>query len=212
MLNVTKGMLVEYGLLLPPTVLVFDFNPTSITWTRTITVPKRTKEVTYDFQSPSETTKVARGVVVQPETLTFTILLDATDRMDEGKAIATEFGIQPELDTLRTMLEPKTQGPGGVLTLSSLGHGGVRPLKSDDSASVLLFVWGQHLLPVFLTSVKIDENEYLPSLVPYRAKATLTLQVIESANPFYLVEQVRQAMGAGLNTRRTVAAAIGGLF
>ena len=126
----------------------------------------------------------------------------------EQRIEALKYGIEPELDTLRTMLEPKAQAPGGVLTLASLGGG----KDCSLSASVLLFSWGSHLLPVFLTSVSIEEKAFLPSLVPYRAEATLSLQVIESANPFFLVEQIRQAMGAGLNTGRTVAAAIGGMF
>ena len=215
MLNVTKGMLIEYGMSLPPTVLVFDFNPKSITRKRTITIsPKKTpgRRGGYDFLLPTEASRVAQGVAAQPESLTLTILFDATDRMNEGQLAAYEYGIEPELDTLRTMLEPKAQAPGGVLTLSSLGGGVGRAFERDLSASVLLFGWGSHLLPVFLTSVSIEEKDFLPSLVPYRAEATLSLQVIESANPFYIVEQVRQAMGAGLNTERTVAAAIGGMF
>ncbi len=215
MLKVTKGMLVEYGVSLPPTVLVFDFNPKSITRRRTITVPSTRApglQGGYDFLLPTEASRVAQGVVAQPETLSLTILLDATDRMDKGDLIAYQYGVEPELDTLRTMLEPKAQAPGGVLTLSSLGASEGRAFERDLSASVLLFVWGSHMLPVFLTSVSIVEQAFLPSLVPYRAEATLSLQVIESANPFYLVEQIRQAMGAGLNTGRTVAAAIGGMF
>lgn len=215
MVKVTKGLLVEYAVALPPTALVFDFNPTSLTRNRTVTVKTGTAPGTrggYDFVLPTETPRVSQGVSIEPETFTFTILLDATDRMDEGEAIATTFGIEPELDTLRTMLEPKAQGPGGVQTLASLGLGGERAFQRHESASVLLFAWGSHILPVFLTSVKIVEKAYMPSLTPYRAEATLTLRVIESNNPFYIVEKVRQVIGAALNTGRTVSAAIGGLF
>lgn len=215
MVKVTKGLLVEYALALPPTVLVFDFNPTSLTRNRTVTVKTGTAPGTrggYDFLLPTETPRVSQGVSIEPETFTFTILLDATDRMAEGEVIATTFGVEPELDTLRTMLEPKAQGPGGVQTLASLGLGGERAFQRHQSASVLLFVWGSHILPVFLTSAKIEEKAYLPSLTPYRAEATLTLRVIESNNPFYMVEKVRQVIGAALNTSRTVSAAIGGLF
>lgn len=215
MVKVTKGLLVEYALALPPTVLVFDFNPTSLTRNRTVTVKTGTAPGTrggYDFLLPTETPRVSQGVSIEPETFTFMILLDATDRMAEGEVIATTFGVEPELDTLRTMLEPKAQGPGGVQTLASLGLGGERAFQRHQSASVLLFVWGSHILPVFLTSAKIEEKAYLPSLTPYRAEATLTLRVIESNNPFYMVEKVRQVIGAALNTSRTVSAAIGGLF
>ena len=212
MLNTIKGMLIEYALSLPPLVLVFEFNPESLTRTRTITLRTGTAPGTrggYDFVLPTETPRVAQGVTVQPESFSIDILLDATDRMNDGEPIATQFGVEPELDTLRTMVEPKSQGPGGLQTLSSLGLGGERAFQRSESASVLLLVWGTHILPVFLTSVQIAEQAHLPSLVPYRAKATLSMQVIEGNNPFYTVEKVRQVVGAALNTGRTV---IGGIF
>uniref|UniRef100_A0A831XMJ8 Uncharacterized protein n=1 Tax=Geobacter metallireducens TaxID=28232 RepID=A0A831XMJ8_GEOME len=212
MLNTVKGMLIEYALSLPPLVLVFDFNPQSLTRSRTITLRTGSAPGTrggYDFALPTETARVAQGVTVQPESFTIEILLDATDRMNDGDPIATRFGIEPELDTLRTMVEPKAQGPGGLQTLASLGLGGQRAFQRSESASVLLLVWGTHILPVFLTSIRVTEEAHLPSLVPYRARASLTMQVIEGNNPFYQVEKVRQVVGAALNTGRTV---VGGIF
>jgi len=212
MLNTVKGMLIEYALSIPPLVLVFDFNPQSLTRSRTITLRTGSAPGTrggYDFALPTETARVAQGVTVQPESFTMDILLDATDRMNDGDPIATVFGIEPELDTLRTMVEPKAQGPGGLQTLSSLGLGGQQAFQRSESASVLLLVWGTHILPLFLTSIRVTEEAHLPSLVPYRAKASLTMQVIEGNNPFYQVEKVRQVVGAALNTGRTV---IGGIF
>lgn len=215
MINVTKGMLVEYALSVPPLVLVFDFNPQTLTRRRTLNLNLSNSpghRGGYDFALPTETPRVAQGVSVAPETFTMKILLDATDRMDVGEVVATQYGIDPELDTLRTMLEPKSQGPGGVQTLASLGMAGERAFQRQMSASVLLLVWGTHIVPVFLTNVDINEQAHLPSLIPYRAEATLTLQVIESNNPFFIVEKARQVVGAALNTGRTVGAAIGGLF
>ncbi len=212
MLNTVKGMLIEYALSLPPLVLVFDFNPQSLTRSRTITLRTGSASGTrggYDFALPTETARVAQGVTVQPESFTMDILLDATDRMNDGDPIVTVAGIEPELDTLRTMVEPKAQGPGGLQTLASLGLGGQRAFQRSESASVLLLVWGTHILPVFLTSIRVTEEAHLPSLVPYRARASLTMQVIEGNNPFYQVEKVRQVVGAALNTGRTV---IGGIF
>lgn len=212
MLNTTKGMLVEYALSLPPLILVFEFNPQSLTRTRTIVLRTGNAPGTrggYDFTLPTDTARVAQGVTVQPESFSMEILLDATDRMNDGEAIATQFGVQPELDTLRTMVEPKSQGPMGLQTLASLGLGGERAFQRSESASVLLLVWGTHILPVFLTSIQITEEAHLPSLTPYRARATLSMQVIEGNNPFYQVEKVRQVVSAALNTGRTI---VGGIF
>ncbi len=208
--NVAKGLLVEYALSLPPLVLGFEFNPKTLTRTRTITmkesnVPGRGG---YDFVLPTETARVAQGVSASPETMTVEILIDATDRLDQGNVIAQEFGIEPELDTLRSMVEPKASGPFGMQTLASLGFGGNRAFQRDESASVFLFVWGSHVLPVFLTSVTVVQLDHFPSLVPYRAKVTLAIKVIEGNNPFYAAEKIRQVIGAALNTGQMV----GGLF
>jgi hypothetical protein len=198
----TKGVLFEYGLTIPPLALVFGFNPQEISRTRTVTVKTGNAPGSrggYDFLSPLETARVAQGVEMQAESFSVTILLDATDRMAEGDRVVAEFGVQPQIDTLRAMAEPKTQGPGGVKVLSSLGLTGARAFERQEVASVLVFAWGLQLLPVFLTSVTQKETLHLPNLMPYRAEMGLTMQVIESANPFFLADKVRQTLGTALN-------------
>ena len=211
MVNATRGILLEYSLSIPPLALVFDFNPRTLARNRTVTLQTGTTPGTrggYDFVLPTETPRAAQGVTAQPESLNFTLLLDATDRMNDGDPIATQFGIQPQIDTLRSMVQPKSQGPGGVQLLSSLGLSEPRAFQRNESASVLLFIWGLNILPVFLTSLNITEQAHLPSLMPYRAEVSLAMQVIEGGNPFYQVEQVRQLVSAALNTAQTVAASI----
>src|SRR5689334_13718708 len=215
MLNVTKAALVEYALSIPPLALIFDFNPESLSRTRTVNVRTGNSAATrggYDFALPTETPRTALGVSVQPETFSVQVLFDCTDRLGDGDPIAQTLGIEPELDTLRTMLEPKSQGPGGFQMLASLGLGGQRAFQRNESASVILFIWGTHLLPVFITSVQVDEKAHLPSLVPYRANVTISMQVIEGNNPFYTVEKVRQVVSSAINTGRTVGAILGGIF
>lgn len=205
-----KGFLLEYALSLPPLVLVFEFNPQTLSRTRSITLPSSSVPGVrgYDFTLPTETARIAQGVSVEAEEFSIEILLDATDRMNEGDAIATSLGVEPELDTLRCMVEPKSQGPGGLQTLASLGLGEARAFQRDQHPSVLLLVWGTHVLPVFLTSVQVNEVAHLPTLIPYRANATLSFRVIEGNNPFYLVEQVRQLVGAGLNLASTIVGSV----
>lgn len=215
MLNPIKGFLVEYALALPPLVLAFEFNPQGLTRNRRVTLTLGSTPATrggYDFALPTETARVAQGVAVEPESFDVEILLDATDRMNDDDVLARRLGIQPELDTLRSMVEPKTQGPGGLQVLASLGLGGSRAFQRSECASVLLFVWGSHVLPVFLKSIEVGESAHLPDLTPYRATVKLSLQVIEGNNPFYAVEKVRQVVGAALNTGHTAASALGGLF
>jgi hypothetical protein len=213
--NLTRAFLIEYGLSLPPLALQFEFNPEKLSRTRSITINMGSAPGTrggYDFALPTETSRVAQGVTVNPETFSITTLFDATDRMSDpslpGHIIASEFGIEPELDTLRSMVEPKTQGPGGLQVLAGLGLGGGRAFQRDEHPSVLLLVWGTHVLPVFMNSVQVEEVAHLPNLVPYRANVTLGFQVIEGNNPFYKVEQIRQMVGAALNLAQNVTSAI----
>jgi hypothetical protein len=207
-IKLNQGILLEYALSLPPLALVFEFNPQSLSRTRTITLRTGTAPGTrggYDFALPTETPRVAQGVTAEPEKLDIIILLDATDRMNDGNPLAATLGVEPEMATLRSMVEPKTQGPAGLQVLSSLGAGSTRAFQRSEHASVLLFIWGTHVLPVFLTSVRVEEKAHLPSLIPYRAEATLSMQIIEGNNPFYLVEQVRLAAMAAINLAQSVA-------
>ncbi|GAB1257660.1 hypothetical protein NBRC116494_21620 [Aurantivibrio plasticivorans] len=213
LVNLTRGILLEYGLSLPPLILQFDFNPQTLSRTRSINITTGNAPGTrggYDFALPTETSRVAQGVSVEPESFSIDILLDKSDVMGDpslpGHAIAKQFGIEPELDTLRSMVEPKTQGPGGMQVLSGLGLGGSRAFQRDEHPSVLLFIWGTHILPVFLTSVQVEEVSHMPSLIPYRANVSLSMQIIEGNNPFYQVEKVRQMVGAALNLAQGVSA------
>jgi len=215
MVKVAKGALVEYAVAVPPLALLFDFNPETITRTRSVTISTGNAPGTrggYAFRTPAETSRVAQGVSMEPESLSLEILLDASDRLDAGDAQAETLGVQPEIDVLRAMVEPKPQGPGGLLTLANLGLGGERAFQKSESPSVLLFVWGTHILPVFLKSVEVKEVAHFPLLVPYRANVTLGLQIIESDNPFYNAERLRQAAGAALQSARTAGAALKGLL
>lgn len=197
-----RGMLLEYGLRVPPLALVFDFNPQQISRTRTVTIKTGTTMGTrggYDFMSPLETARVAQGVEMAAESFSIDIMLDCTDKLQSGDSIAAQIGVQPQIDTLRTMLEPKVQGPGGLMTLVSLATGGQRAFERNEVPSVLVFVWGLQVLPVFLTGITQKETMHLPNLLPYRADMQLSMQVIESANPFFTADRVRQAAMTALN-------------
>lgn len=197
-----RGVLFEYSLSLPPLGLVFDFNPENISRTRTVKITTGNAPGArggYDFTSPLEAGRAAQGVELDAESFSIEILLDCTDKMNDGDPIATQFGVQPQIDTLRSMVEPKTQGPGGVQLLTGLGQGGSRAFERQESPSVLIFGWGPQVLPVFLTGVVQKEQLHLPNLLPYQARITLTFQVIESANPFFLADRVRQTTMTTLN-------------
>ncbi|WP_020180058.1 hypothetical protein [Methylopila sp. M107] len=202
-----KGMLIEYGLSLPPLVFLFEFNPQQVSRSRTVTIKTGQAPGSrggYDFMTPLETGRVAQGVEMQAESFTLDILVDASEKLNQGDATAKQFGVQPQLDTLRSMIEPKSQGPLGLQALSSLASGGAKAFARDETASVLIFSWGIQALPVFLTGFAQKEVMHLPNLAPLRAEVQLTMQVIESQNPFMIAEKVRQTAMTALNAVSTV--------
>ncbi len=192
-LKVARGFLVEYTNGGNGLELHFEFNPSSITRTRTLEIKFGEGQATTggrDFHDASEVPRVTQGATVKAESFTVKILLDATDRMNAGDRDAQTKGVQPELDILYYMVEPKLQTPDGATTLAALGEGG-SVCQSQPYPSVLQFHWGDQILPVLITQLQFDVKAYLPSLLPYRAEATLTLQIIQSNNPFYTPEMNR---------------------
>lgn len=192
-LKVARGFLVEYTPAGDGLELHFEFNPSSITRTRSVEIKFGEGQANTggrDFSDASEVPRVTQGATVKAESFTVKILLDATDRMNAGDKDAQSKGVQPELDILYYMVEPKLQTPDGATTLAALGQGG-SVCQLQPYPSVLLFHWGDQVLPVLMTQVQFDVKAYLPSLLPYRAEATLTLQIIQSHNPFYTPEVER---------------------
>jgi hypothetical protein len=201
MIKTAKGMLIEYALSLPPLAVEFEFNPESLTRSRTVSFDASALPIA-DFVTPGESNRIGQAASATAESITFDILLDATDKLsDTGHpmhAIAKVSGVEPEIAALRSMVEPKINGPGPFQMMNSLGGGG-HAHERDEHLSVLLFVWGTHILPVFMTSLTIEEQAHLPLLKPYRARASISLQVLESSNPFYQVEQVQRMVMSAAN-------------
>jgi hypothetical protein len=192
-LKVVRGFLREYTTVDHPLELHFEFNPSTITRTRAVEVKFGEGQAITggrDFSKADEVARVTQGATVKAESFTVKILLDATDRMNAGDKDAREKGVQPELDILYAMVEPKLQAPDGAVTLAALGQGG-SSASAQPYPSVLEFHWGNQILPVLMTQMQFEVKAYLPSLLPYRAEVTLTLQIIQSANPFYTPEMKR---------------------
>ena len=193
--RVSRAALTEFTTATNPLELNFAFNPTTITRTRSIEIKSGDGQGNsggYDFEEAKDVPVVAQGATVKPESFTIKILLDATDRMNSGDEEVAKFGVQPELDILRSMAEPKVQNQDGASTLAALGQGGDDAASGQPCTSLLLFIWGEQQLPVFMTQVQVEVKAYMPNLYPYRAEATLSLQVIESNNPFYRYELTQQ--------------------
>ena len=192
MVNVTRGMLKEYSKGANALQIYFEFNPSTITRSRSIEIKFKGKGTAKDFKNESEATRASQGATVKAESFTLKILLDATDRMNSDDKDAMTKGVQPELDILCSMVEPKRISPGGMATLAALSDSD----NTQSYPSVLIFHWGKQTLPVFITRVQFEVKAFMPTLVPYRAEATLTLQVIQSVNEYYTEEIKRMFSSA----------------
>jgi hypothetical protein len=210
--KILRGAFVEFGISVPPLIVVFQFNPLTISRTRTATYQKRStpagkkgaQESGFLQQIKSKPGTLvsfrdpAQVVTVNPETLSFDIRLDATDKLNDGDALTEQFGVAPQLSTLELMMLPKGQGilMGAV---SQLLGGDKKSFAFFDDAKnppVILFIWGRKkVMPVNITNMQVKEEEFSTDLNPTRATVTVSLEVIEGPNaPFLYTKALKETM------------------
>ena len=185
-----KGALVEFmpTFLVPlPNVIVFQYNPESLT--HTWTQPEAAPPV------PGETTNNPMAVKGMPgESFSFTIAMDANDEIAAGSAptaaIAEVSGVYSRLAALEMLLYPSTGGTGGLLgavsaaaasALTGAGSGPTTPVPAS-TLPVVLFVWGPgRIVPVRVTGLIVTEKLYNGTLSPTHAEAQVSLRVLTPA-------------------------------
>ena len=208
--KVFRGAFVEYGLSIPPLVVVFQFNPVQLSRGRTqefsMTAPTQPWEDGYGLtlrnfhQGFNDLLKLrdAQYVTTHPESLGFEILLDATDKLNEGDRITEELGIAPQLATLDLMAQPKKEGVFGALVQQLLPRR--FSFTGTEKPPMILFIWGRkRILPVNINSLTITETEFHTNLEPIRATVSVDLTVIEGPNPAYMYTKTRKEIMSGLS-------------
>jgi hypothetical protein len=208
--KILRGAFVEFGISLPPLLVVFQFNPLTISRSRSAYVTQQPNAQDTQaaqnsgfLQSVLSTSPdirpVGQRITINPERLNFDIRLDATDKLNDGDGITQQFGIAPQLSTLELMMMPKG---GSLLTaaVSALLGGGPPSFAFSGSAAknppIMLFIWGRKkVLPVNITNMQIREEEFSTDLNPIRATVSVSLEVIEGPNlPFIYTEALREVM------------------
>ncbi|HKQ05853.1 MAG TPA: hypothetical protein VJ464_12025 [Blastocatellia bacterium] len=200
--KILRGAFVEFGISVPPLIVVFQFNPVTISRSRSAYTyrpytggdqdPVQSIDFTQIVKDPgilmqfrSKNTRI----VVSPETLNFDIRLDATDKLNAGDTITEQFGVAPQLSTLELMMVPKSQSVMGA-ALSALIGGASKAFTLVDQANnppVILFIWGRKkVMPVNITSMSIREEEFSSDLNPTRVTVSVNLEVIEGPNVAYI--------------------------
>jgi hypothetical protein len=125
-------------------ILAFQYNPETLT--------RRLDEVpTAPPPSP--------GVTPAPhEVVTFTLSLDAADKLQTGDAVTQQTGLLPAISALELLLYPA----GNALTIWVSGS--------------------RRVVPVRISEMQFVEQAFDPALNPIRAEVVVTLQVLKDAD------------------------------
>lgn len=220
-----RGALVQFmqTFLLPvPNVIVFQFNPETMTHTWTQSQPAE-KGAAGQLGTNPLAVKGMPG-----ESFSFTISMDANEMIAEGspvaEGIATASGIYSRLAALEMLLHPVPQGRGGLLgsvsaSVSVTGglslSGGISGTKRTVPAMqvpTVIFVWGPgRIVPVRVTELSITEKHYDQFLNPTHAEARLGLSVLTpeelAADKDMLAEVARGAYMYSQGLRQALATA-----
>jgi hypothetical protein len=188
---VLKGALIEFmPTFLPvpaPNVIVFQYNPETMTHTWTQPEP-----------TPTAGTEQSNPLAVKGmpgEAFSFTIAMDANDEIADGSAptaaLAQASGIYSRLAALEMLLYPTAGGAqpaltGAVTASITAGLTGQTPSTTrtvpQSVMPVTLFVWGPgRIVPVRVTGLTITEKLYDATLNPTHAEAQLSLRVLTPA-------------------------------
>jgi hypothetical protein len=103
--------------------------------------------------------------------------IDATDQLEfpDQNPSATQYGIQPQLALLESLVQPTAAQLAAVDREASSGTLEIAPML----APLVLFVWSRsRIVPVKVTDFSITEEAFDPALNPIRAKVSLGLRVM----------------------------------
>ena len=165
-----------------PNVVVFQYNPESITHTWTSAPPAA---------NAGQDPLAVMGV--PGEQFSFTLSLDSNDTIANGNPVgailAEASGVYPRLAALEMLQYPSGAFSGGLLgTVSAAASAAAAAVSGPSSGSqtvpqsdvpTVLFVWGpQRIVPVRVTALTITEKLYDALLNPTHADVQITLRVL----------------------------------
>ncbi len=195
-----KGALVEFTptFLVPlPNVIVFQYNPESLThtWTQPEAAPPTPRQPGRSGAHDAPSRNNPMAVQGMPgESFSFTIAMDANDEIADGSAataaIAEVSGVYSRLAALEMLLYPATGGTGGLLgavsAAAAAASTGAPPSTTTavpaSTMPAVLFIWGPgRIVPVRVTGLTVTEKLYNETLSPTHAEAQLSLRVLTPA-------------------------------
>jgi len=197
-----KGALIQFSapMLIPiPNIIIFQYNPETMTRTLTPWLPAQ-HQIEYNDNGSVKSDKLSGeqlNQLSQPfdpaETFSLALELDATDALEEpgSHPIATIAGVADRISAMELLCYPPGKGAlGGLLNVSvnvSIGAGGISAttgaaadVVERTEVPIVLFFWGPgRIVPVRVTSFSVEEQQYSPLLYPVRAKVNIGLKVLD---------------------------------
>jgi hypothetical protein len=203
--RILRGAFVEFGLSVPPLVVVFQFNPVQLSRNRSLTftgdASTKAGSSLRDFHRQAKYSDLLalrkdQIVTVAEQTIGFNLRLDATDRLDDADPVTVSLGIGPQISTLELMVVPKEEGVLSRTLPAALTQSGAFSFQDAPKPPLVLFIFGRkRVLPVNITSLNITETEFSATLDPIRADITVGLTVIEGPNgPYTYTRAAAEAM------------------
>jgi hypothetical protein len=145
------------------------------------------------------------------ETFKLDAEIDATDQLEVPgqNQNAVDFGIQPQLAALETIVYPASAKLASNNALAKAGVLEIVPMVS----SLTLFVWSaSRIVPVRITDLSITEEAFDVALNPIRAKVSLGMRVLSVSDlgfdnkggSLYMAYQQQKEVLAGKNLGGTL--------
>ncbi|NVJ50095.1 MAG: hypothetical protein HWE13_02640 [Gammaproteobacteria bacterium] len=203
--NTLKGALIYFGapMLIPiPNIIVFQYNPETMSRSLTPWQPP-TRQTSLDENGViqqadlSNEQKLALSQPYDPqETFSLDLILDATDALEkpETHPVAFVSGVADRISAIEMLMYPPGDSLlGGLLGTvagsvsvsaggTSIGGNiaGAMEQLERRQVPIVLFFWGPgRIVPVRVTSLTVEEQQYSPLLYPTRAKASIGLRVLD---------------------------------
>ncbi|MGF1648489.1 MAG: hypothetical protein ACFCVF_16445 [Kineosporiaceae bacterium] len=182
-------------------VIPFRFNPESVS--RTVAVEAGQPGGGTDAAAPGASASASQEAPPDvatsvKESFSLQVRLDFADRDPLVSGLDPKLGIAPEIAAVEELLYPAESD-------AQAASDGTEAVRAAQARPTVLFVWGRkRVLPVRITSLKIDESVYNAELQPVRAELEASLEVMGEAEARDDVA-VRSALDHTAAARRALA-------
>jgi hypothetical protein len=150
------------------TYIILQYNPTDISRTITPKICGGSGEGHGKFEA-------MRIEGAPKEDITLKVMINAADQLAKGNTDAASMGIYPQLSALELLVYPSVESAKRTSELLARGEMEIFSLP----APLTLFHWGENrIVPVKITSLKIDETYHDAKLNPISADVTISMQVL----------------------------------